>query len=363
MSLLTAQDNGLEIYQLLAGRDFCKRKKNGQPRSGIFQLAAGMNNYVYCVHDKRSNKAMLIDPCWDIDGIFDTLSTLGIDNIETCAYTHHHFDHAGGYIPKAYTGGKGVIIPGVKEVLERESVTSVCAGELDVEKIVSQCKVNNIRPLVDGSSVWETDNITVVAWHTPGHTAGSMTFIASSNKKSTKNASSLPPPVVITGDTLFIGSCGRYDLPDSNVRHLLMSLEKLSTLPSNAIVCPGHNYAMPTKTTIGQEKRTNQMMKQAMDVGPQLREQQLQQKQNGVHVQKNNIEKNNTTCSTSHDRRISLTSFVSLPDYIGVARDVLKSHVQWEAVHKLLRCEDCSSTTTTHFTLRNNQYEPSESLL
>ena len=57
MSLLTAQDNGLEIYQLLAGRDFCKRKKNGQPRSGIFQLAAGMNNYVYCVHDKKSNKA------------------------------------------------------------------------------------------------------------------------------------------------------------------------------------------------------------------------------------------------------------------------------------------------------------------
>ena len=276
ISLLTSQTNGVEIYQLLAGRDFCKRSDSGQPRSGISQMAAGMSNYVYCIHDSITNQALLIDPCWDVDGIFNTLAQLNITNIETCAYTHHHFDHTGGHLPAAYTGGQaGVVLPGIAEVLLQPGVQKVCAGALDIDKIIHQCRIprNTITPLLDGDPVFETAHVVVKAMHTPGHTAGSMTFVAcNKTSKSTMGE----PRIIVTGDTLFIGSCGRYDLPDSNVRHMLMSLEKLSALPSDCIVCPGHNYALPSQTTIGQEKLTNQMMQQAMEVGPQLRNQELQ---------------------------------------------------------------------------------------
>ena len=137
MALLASQNN-LDIYQLLAGRDFCKRV-DGQPRSGISQMAAGMANYVYCLHDNGTNQAMLVDPCWDIAGIFQTLSQLGVTDITTVAYTHHHFDHTGGHLPAAYTGGqKGVVLPGVAEILLQPTVQHVYAGALDVNKIIKQ---------------------------------------------------------------------------------------------------------------------------------------------------------------------------------------------------------------------------------
>lgn len=383
MALLASQNN-LDVYQLLAGRDFCKRPDDGQPRSGISQMAAGMSNYVYCLHDNGTNQAMLVDPCWDIAGIFQTLSQLGVTNISTVAYTHHHFDHTGGHLPAAYTGGqKGIVLPGVAEILLQPTVLHVCAGSLDVNKIIKQNRIppNALTPLLDGDPVFETANISVKALHTPGHTAGSMTFLACS-----KGPAHTWAPVIITGDTLFIGSCGRYDLPDSNVREMLMSLEKLSALPTDCIVCPGHNYAQPSKTTIGQEKLTNLMMQQAMEVGPQLRKQELPRKGGGGgNNSEGSIKKNQTSSdsgagggdgggdgggtgsSNSNSRSSAMASFVPLPDYLGVARGLLKSHVEWDVVHATLRCEECRNNLTfdgdSLGSYSQKAYEPRESLL
>jgi glyoxylase-like metal-dependent hydrolase (beta-lactamase superfamily II) len=333
--LLTSQENGLQVFQLLAGRDFCKRSEDGTPRTGNDQIAAQMSNFVYCVFDSNEKRAMLVDPCWDIEGIFDTLSSLGINNIETCAYTHHHFDHTGGYLPTGYTGGRNVVVPGIAEAAAKDTVQDICAGKLDVAKIAAQCKisVNTIRPLSDGDRVWETDNILIGAWHTPGHTAGSTCFLAFAKNQNPNDNNKKTPPVMITGDTLFIGSCGRYDLPDSNVNDMVMSLERLSTLPIDTVVCPGHNYAVPTQTTIGQEQLTNQMMQQSMKFASQLR-QKINNGTGGTSssVKKNSVKKNQTSAIVTH---------IPLPDYLGVARHVLESHVQWNTVHSELRCEEC----------------------
>ena len=56
---------------------------------------------------------------------------------------------------------------------------------------------------------------------------------------------------------MFIGNVGRTDLPESNQQSMLSSLARLSTLPNNAVVLPGHNYAQPKYTSIGQEKQSN----------------------------------------------------------------------------------------------------------
>ena len=78
--------------------------------------------------------------------------------------------------------------------------------------------------------------------HTPGHTKGSISLFCEKEN------------VVFTGDTLFAGSIGRTDLPDSSFKEIIYSLrDKLMNLPERTVVYPGHGG----KTTIGKEKRTN----------------------------------------------------------------------------------------------------------
>jgi glyoxylase-like metal-dependent hydrolase (beta-lactamase superfamily II) len=75
--------------------------------------------------------------------------------------------------------------------------------------------------------------------HTPGHSPGSIALLAED--------------YVFSGDTLFAGSIGRYDLPGASLNELVNSLKKLLTLPDHVKVCPGHGPV----TTIGQERRSN----------------------------------------------------------------------------------------------------------
>lgn len=61
---------------------------------------------------------------------------------------------------------------------------------------------------------------------------------------------------MISGDTLFKGSCGRTDLPGGDARQLRKSLDKLKLLPGETRVYPGHG----PDTTIETEKSTNFFM-------------------------------------------------------------------------------------------------------
>ena len=64
------------------------------------------------------------------------------------------------------------------------------------------------------------------------------------------------------GDTLFIGGCGRVDLPGSDPKQMYDSLtNKLKALPDDTILYPGHNYSPTPISTIGEEKRTNPYMR------------------------------------------------------------------------------------------------------
>ena len=73
--------------------------------------------------------------------------------------------------------------------------------------------------------------------HTPGHTPGSVCLIVESER------------VLITGDTLFLGTYGRYDLPGGDAEALYESLRLLGTLDAEYRVYPGHG----PPTTIGAE--------------------------------------------------------------------------------------------------------------
>ena len=79
--------------------------------------------------------------------------------------------------------------------------------------------------------------------HTPGHTPGGLCLLGDGN--------------LFTGDTLFVGSGGRTDLPGANLQTMLQSIKKLMALPDETIVWPGHHYGDTPTSTIGREKKTN----------------------------------------------------------------------------------------------------------
>jgi hydroxyacylglutathione hydrolase len=80
--------------------------------------------------------------------------------------------------------------------------------------------------------------------HTPGHTPGSQCFMVDDR--------------LVSGDTLFIGACGRVDLPGGSAEQLYYSLtQKLMALPDNTVLFPGHHYSERPASTIGQEKQSN----------------------------------------------------------------------------------------------------------
>ena len=80
--------------------------------------------------------------------------------------------------------------------------------------------------------------------HTPGHTAGSMSYVWRGN--------------VFTGDTLLIDGCGRTDFQSGSADALYDSVHaKLFALPDDTRMWPGHDYKGQSVSTIGWEKRHN----------------------------------------------------------------------------------------------------------
>ena len=81
--------------------------------------------------------------------------------------------------------------------------------------------------------------------YTPGHTADSICLLVDSTK-------------LLTGDTLFVGECGRTDFPGGSSKSMYNSLfGKLLKLDDAVEVYPGHDYGATASSTIGQERKTN----------------------------------------------------------------------------------------------------------
>jgi glyoxylase-like metal-dependent hydrolase (beta-lactamase superfamily II) len=100
---------------------------------------------------------------------------------------------------------------------------------------------------VDNHDTLPIGRLTLTFMHTPGHTPGSQCFLVDDR--------------LISGDTLFIGSCGRTDLPGSDPSQMYYSLtQRLGALPDATVLLPGHNYG-GAASTIGDEKRGNPFMR------------------------------------------------------------------------------------------------------
>ncbi len=193
-----------------------------------------MANYVYFIGSTKTREVAVVDPAWEIDRIV-RLAQADDMKITHILVTHAHPDHVGGKL-------FGLKIEGIAELLEK----------VDARVVINKAEAGYLTPL-SGSNVVRADNghsvslgdVAITAVHTPGHTPGSQCFLVQDR--------------LVSGDTLFIGSCGRVDLPGSNPEQMYDSLvNKLMKLDDKTVVLPGHNYAAGrTSTTIGDERKHN----------------------------------------------------------------------------------------------------------
>jgi glyoxylase-like metal-dependent hydrolase (beta-lactamase superfamily II) len=194
-----------------------------------------MQNFIYLVGDPAAKQCVVVDPAWEIETIVQTAAADDM-TIVGALITHTHQDHVGGHL-------FGMDIPGVADLLEKvKAKVYVHKAEREFLKGFGSDLVK-----VDASHTLEVGQLTITFLHTPGHTPGSQCFLLEDR--------------LISGDTLFIGSCGRTDLPGSDPTEMYYSLtRRLHKLPDETVLYPGHNYGGPS-STLGTEKRSNPFMR------------------------------------------------------------------------------------------------------
>ena len=194
----------------------------------VKQLELGpMQNFVYLLGDPVTREATVVDPGWEVPKILEAAQADGY-RLTQVFLTHTHFDHVMA-LPHLL---KAVDVPVYVHGAE--------LGNLDVEPTI-------LKPVGHGDVV-PVGGVDVTFIHTPGHTPGSQCFMAGNQ--------------LFSGDTLFIGGCGRCDLPGGNPTEMYHSLStRLSKLPDATEVFPGHNYAPTPSSTIGKEKGYNPFLK------------------------------------------------------------------------------------------------------
>ena len=152
--------------------------------------------------------------------------------------THHHHDHVGGN----------------EEVRSKLGIDRVYGHTSDRGRIPGQTQY-----LSEGDT-FEVGRLEVRALHIPGHTLGAVAYVVTNEHDD---------PVVFTGDTLFIGGCGRLFEGDPPMMHA--SLSKLAALDPRTKVYCGHEYTESNLRFAAHVEPSNAAVAQARARAVQLR--------------------------------------------------------------------------------------------
>ena len=189
------------------------------------------------VADRGSREAIVVDGGDEVERIAERLESLGV-RATHLVHTHAHIDHIGclGAL-KERTNARGLLHPGDRPLFAAMREQARWLG------------LPAPKPAVLDGDLSEGDRLhagaaTLEVLHTPGHTPGSVSF-ALHDGGGTK---------LLTGDTLFRGAVGRWDLGGTSLEDIVASIRaKLYAYPDDTVVIPGHG----PPTTIGLEKAEN----------------------------------------------------------------------------------------------------------
>jgi hydroxyacylglutathione hydrolase len=187
----------------------------------IKQIPVGtMANFVYLVVEEKTREAMVIDSGWETGPIERAAAEAGAD-VKYAVATHEHFDHVSTLDEVARKLG-------AKVVAHRSSPI-----RCDLE-------------VADGD-VLELAGEEVRVIHTPGHTEDSICLHDGSH--------------VFTGDTLFVGTIGRFDR--EKAEEIFNSLQGILKLRPSTVLFPGHDYGEVPSRTLAEEQASNPFLRAA----------------------------------------------------------------------------------------------------
>jgi hydroxyacylglutathione hydrolase len=182
------------------------------------QIQRNGDNFSYVVADESIGEAAVVDPSFNNDEIVRVLKAENL-TLRYIIDTHGHPDHTAGNMELRALFGAKIVAHGLSRI--------------------------RVDMAVNDGDVLSVGNVQVRVIYTPGHTVDSICLLLDEKK-------------LLTGDTLFVGECGRTDLSGGNSRSMFDSLfNKLLKLEDEVEVYPGHDYGPTPSTTIGEERRSN----------------------------------------------------------------------------------------------------------
>jgi hydroxyacylglutathione hydrolase len=193
------------------------------------------DNGTYIVVDDRRD-ALLIDPAMGERLVIEAVREQGLRLVEILN-THGHPDHIyGNAAVKEATNARLAI--------HRRDAYRLGPRRPATDLEIPPCDADD---LFDEGTLGYVADLQVTALHTPGHTEGSTCFYFESDR------------MLFSGDVIFKGNTGRWDLPGGDREQMERSLERVMTLPAATKVYPGHG----APTTVGDELRTLRDLREA----------------------------------------------------------------------------------------------------
>ncbi len=188
-----------------------------------------MQNFGYLIGDEETRQALLVDPAWDPLKLTKLTEEAGY-KLAALAITHAHYDH----------------VNAIEDLLDKFDVP-VYANKAEIDYAKSGNSIVGVLGKtakgLDAEQTVKLGGTAVSFLHMPGHTPGSQCIRVGDH--------------LITGDTLFIGGCGRTDLPGGDPTLLFRSLQKIARLPGHLEVCPGHDYGDAPRRSLSEELKLN----------------------------------------------------------------------------------------------------------
>ena len=188
--------------------------------NSLLELAA--NSYLVIDSD---NSCVVIDPSKNNDDIVNYIKKNNL-NLKAVLLTHGHFDHIRG-VNRIFKQFKAPVYIHKDDVTLLGNVRDNCSDKFSRMPIIVDIPKESLCVMEDNTQL-DLLNSPIRVMHTPYHTMGSVCFYLKDNN------------ILFSGDSLFKGSVGRYDLPTSNVSLMRTSLDKILALPKETQVYPGH---------------------------------------------------------------------------------------------------------------------------
>lgn len=203
----------------------------------IKQMTVGhMAVCCYLIGCPQTKEALVIDPAGDEEQVVAVAEEAGL-TIKYIFNTHGHPDHTCGNLRMKQLTGAPIVLHAADDDIfnSRDGVLMARSWGF------TPSPPADIR--LEDQKTFTVGQVTLDLLYTPGHTPGGICLKGHGH--------------LFTGDTLFVGSIGRTDLPGASLPVMLESLKFLMTLPEETIVCPGHDYGDRPTSTIGRERKTN----------------------------------------------------------------------------------------------------------